>query len=75
MDDRAAGGQSTKTAQFYVDNDARLWSAKQQYATRIASIFMYLFPQQHAWAEFCSATEGYTWSNVELWSQCWDSNE
>jgi len=28
--------------QCYVNNDARLWSAKQQYRTRIASIFTYL---------------------------------
>jgi len=32
-DDTAAGGQSTKTAQCYVDNDAGLWSAKQQYGS------------------------------------------
>ena len=45
--------------QCYIDNDARLWSAKQQYGIRIASIFTYLFPHLRAWDEFRSATEGY----------------
>jgi len=41
LDTAADGQRALKPGrQCYVDNDARMWSAKQQYGTRIASIFV-----------------------------------
>ena len=54
-----AGRTPKPRRRCYVDNDAKLWSAKQQYEIRIASVFTYLFPHPQAWAEFRSATETY----------------
>ena len=54
-----AGRPPKSRRQCYIDNDARLWSAKQNYGTRLAQIFCYLFPHPQGWIEFRVATEGY----------------
>ena len=54
-----AGRPPKPRRQCYIDNDARLWSAKQNYGTRLAQIFTYLFPHPRAWEEFRVATAGY----------------
>jgi len=54
-----AGRPPKSRRQCYIDNDARMWSAKQNYGTRLAQIFSYLFPHPRAWNELRVATEGY----------------